>query len=76
VDGLHLYNVSIANIDGRKIEFLVATWNGPHKAVAMAVLANAARSRPIRIHDVDLVDLGNLASKTIPPKALVDRMEF
>jgi hypothetical protein len=76
MEELHLYNVAITNIDGRKVEFVVASWNGPYKAVAMAVGANEARSRPLRVHDVAVEDLGVVASKSIPAKALVDRMEF
>ena len=73
---LRLYKVTITNFGSRKIEFIVATWNGPYKAVAMAVGGNEARSRPIAIHDVAVEDLGAIGSASIPAKALVDRMEF
>ncbi len=75
MDELHLYRVVIRNISGTEISYEVASWRGPHKAVAMAVMANQARSRSVQAFDVELEDLGH-APDPIPAKALVDRMEF
>ena len=75
MNDLHLYKVVLRDITEKKGTFVVASWLGPNKAIAMAVLANSSKSRSIRLFDVAVEDLG-VAPATVPPDALVDRMEF
>lgn len=75
MDDLHLYEVIIRGMNNAKRRFLVASWLGPNKAIAMAVLANDAASRPVRLFDVAVTDLG-IAPDALPSDALVDRLEF
>jgi len=53
---LHLYEVVLRNIDHNEARFVVACWLGPNKAIAVAVLANEAKSRPLRVFDIAVND--------------------
>jgi hypothetical protein len=77
-DGPHLFRVTISNELGQPMRWIIQTWYGPHKAVAIATQAHQALAPDWYLYTVDVEDLG-----TEPPaegfedrRLFDDRMEW